>query len=472
MSGLSAEIGQKVADLATGARATPFIVLLAAWSALLSRYAATRDVVVGTTSDGRRVPEVEPIVGFFVKNLLAPADGALDWLFDVRGARGAGARDRPGRVRAPGRSVREGGERLAPERNQSATPLIQVMFSRPPRRRASARGRARRALCRRVPSTGRRHVGARFRAHPRDAARRWVRRRARLRHGALRRVDDCAHGDPLRAPASSGARGPGRPISEVSLLDDAERSWMVEQWRNAPAAASPDALRRLEEQVEHAPDRVAIEHGALHLTYAEVAVRARAVAERLRALGAGAETRVALLVPRSPELVVGLLGVLEVGAVYVPLDPAVPSARLAFVLRDSSARVVLTTRGLAERAGAGAARLSASRRSNGEPPAHARALSALPEQAAYLIYTSGFNGRPQGGRLHASGPDRARVGDRGALRSRGWATPCSSSRAPRSMWRLRRLSRRWSQAVGSSSGKTEAPSLRSRSCVHSSSAAR
>jgi nonribosomal peptide synthetase DhbF len=130
------------------------------------------------------------------------------------------------------------------------------------------------------------------------------------------------------------------------------------------------------------------------LTYAELAGRAERLARRLVAAGAGPEALVAVALPRSPEMVVGLLAVLQAGAAYLPLDPAYPPERLGFLLADSAASLVLTT-----------AELRSTLPPHGTPvleidddgAAHADLpLELDPRSLAYVIYTSGSTGRPKG----------------------------------------------------------------------------
>ncbi|MCP4655936.1 MAG: AMP-binding protein, partial [bacterium] len=95
-------------------------------------------------------------------------------------------------------------------------------------------------------------------------------------------------------------------------------------------------------QVERAPDAVAMVFGGRFLSYRQLNVRAERLARRLRGLGVAPETTVGIAVERVPEVVVGLLGILKAGGVYLPLDASYPEERLAFMLRDAGARVVLT----------------------------------------------------------------------------------------------------------------------------------
>jgi len=154
-----------------------------------------------------------------------------------------------------------------------------------------------------------------------------------------------------------------------------------------------------EAQADLTPAATAVVAGGLHLTYAELEARANQLARHLQALGVGPEVRVALCLERSEQLLVGILGVLKAGGAYVPLDPAYPAERLAFLLEDSRAPVVLTRTSLLPVLPAHEARVVLVDAHAGEIAACAAARpepSALPQNLAYFIYTSGSTGRAKG----------------------------------------------------------------------------
>jgi len=144
------------------------------------------------------------------------------------------------------------------------------------------------------------------------------------------------------------------------------------------------------------PDLVALEFEGQTVTYGELAARSGRLATHLRGLGVGPETLVGVAVDRSPELVVGILGILRAGGAWLPLDPSYPAARLGYMLDDSHvALVVADGVGAAALAGAGVQRVDPGSASDGRadaPPA----VSLSPDNLAYVIYTSGSTGRPKG----------------------------------------------------------------------------
>src|SRR6185436_3435358 len=129
------------------------------------------------------------------------------------------------------------------------------------------------------------------------------------------------------------------------------------------------------------------EPGARELTYDGLVRRANGLAHRLRALGVGPESRVAVLTDRSAESIVGVLGVLAAGSAYVPLDPSHPAERLAFLLADATVRALVAPPALLARASEVAAELPIVATDDAAPAAEPPPGGAAAEDAAYVIYT-------------------------------------------------------------------------------------
>ncbi|WP_433341758.1 amino acid adenylation domain-containing protein [Micromonospora sp. CA-111912] len=156
-----------------------------------------------------------------------------------------------------------------------------------------------------------------------------------------------------------------------------------------------DCLHRMvESQVERTPDAEAVRHRDRSLTYRQLDESANRLARALLARGVTGQDRVGVCLTRDVDLVVALLAVLKAGAAYVPLDPAYPPARVAFMTEDSGARVVLTRSGLADRFGDAALPLDAL--DLADQPADRPDVGGAPSDLAYVIYTSGSTGRPKG----------------------------------------------------------------------------
>ncbi|MDG4801912.1 amino acid adenylation domain-containing protein [Micromonospora sp. WMMD980] len=164
--------------------------------------------------------------------------------------------------------------------------------------------------------------------------------------------------------------------------------------RAGPAPAPVDCLHRMvAAQAARTPAADAVRHGDTTLSYRDLDEAANRLARALLARGVGRGDRVGVCLPRTPELVVALLAVLKAGAAYVPLDPAYPAARVAFMTADSGARLVLTTTGLADRFPGPTVLVD---RLDPTGDATDPATPATPDDLAYVIYTSGSTGRPKG----------------------------------------------------------------------------
>ncbi|MGW0584306.1 amino acid adenylation domain-containing protein, partial [Streptomyces sp. NPDC002920] len=198
---------------------------------------------------------------------------------------------------------------------------------------------------------------------------------------------------------------PHQHITAIEVLDPAERKKILVEWndtaREVPAATLPELFQT---QAARTPDATAVAFAGAEVTYAELDERANRLARLLIRRGIGPERIVGLAVPRSVDLIVGLLAVLKSGAGYLPIDPEYPAERIAFMLADAVPSLTLTTTEVAGRMATGPVLLL-------DDPAVVAELGALPTDApvdeertgpllpqhpAYLIYTSGSTGRPKG----------------------------------------------------------------------------
>ncbi|MCV7039735.1 non-ribosomal peptide synthetase [Mycolicibacterium moriokaense] len=184
----------------------------------------------------------------------------------------------------------------------------------------------------------------------------------------------------------SALADPEKPISELDLMTPADIDWLRRVSAGEEFAADAQTLATLvESQVARTPDAVAVVYEGRHYTYREINAAANRVAHWLIAKGIGTEDRIAVLLDRSPELVITALGVIKAGAVYLPVDPTYPEDRLSFILSDSDPKLVLRE---------AVTELDGFRDDNPTDADRVRPLS--PDSTAYLIYTSGSTGLPKG----------------------------------------------------------------------------
>jgi amino acid adenylation domain-containing protein len=198
---------------------------------------------------------------------------------------------------------------------------------------------------------------------------------------------------------------PEQRLSSLSLLTAAERQRTLVEW-NTTQSMYPDhrCIHELfEAQVEQTPHAIALIHGDTRMPYAELNRRANQLAQYLTRLGVGPESRVAVCVERSPEMVVALLGVLKAGGAYIPLDPAYPAERLAFMLSDAQPLVLLTeqrlNRGQWTTNGGSVPHvvyLDTDRQVIAQQPDQNPNSGVAPDNLCYITYTSGSTGRPKG----------------------------------------------------------------------------
>ncbi|MCP4397916.1 MAG: amino acid adenylation domain-containing protein [bacterium] len=197
-------------------------------------------------------------------------------------------------------------------------------------------------------------------------------------------------------------------VTQLPLLTEAERHKILVEW-NDTTRPFPDrkCLHEIfEEQVERAPDAEAVVCGSRSLSYQELNTRANQLAHHLRTFDIGPDVRVGLCIDRSLEMIVGLMGIMKAGGTYVPLDPAYPKERLAFMLEESQAKVLLTQKRLSEAIPAHRGQTicldadwESIAREDTTNPDHVVTL----ENLIYVIFTSGSTGRPKGAAVYHRG---------------------------------------------------------------------
>ncbi len=387
---VSAELpSSALAALAQGA--TPFMALLAGWTALLHRLTGETDVLVGTPVANRNRPELEALIGFFVNTLVLRTDA------DAVSFRGLVERVRETAIGAFAHQelpFEKLVEALAPERSLARTPFFQTMFSAQdaPFEALSLPGLALGQFPMASPAA---KFDLALLAAPRGESVPLFLTFSRDLY------DDATAERLLRTYATlveAAAAQPEARVSDLPLLGENERAQLLREWTDStpsPGALVPELFRR---QAERAPDAVAVRQEETTVTYRELARRVERLAGTLTALGVGPEVRVGLHLDRSPEAVVSILGVLAAGGAFVPLDPELPAERLAFLMEDAGASRIVTAERLRGALPETALPVHTVEDLVAEenPPA-AVSIPAIPANAAaYVLYTSGSTGRPKG----------------------------------------------------------------------------
>ncbi|WP_425587179.1 non-ribosomal peptide synthetase, partial [Streptomyces violaceusniger] len=400
---IGTETHGKLAALAREADASVFMVLQAAVAALLTRLGAGTDVPIGSPVAGRPDEALDDVVGFFVNTLVLRADTSGDPSFRTLLER---VRDTALAAYAHQELPFEQlVEALNPERTLARHPLFQVSLAL---QTAWDQDFA-------LPGTTATLEWPEARTAKFDLA---FMVNARQGHGGthtgldgvLEYAVDLFDRETAERLADrflwlldEVVARPDAPISRIDVLDAAERHRTLVTWNDT---GRPDLPRLsfpalFEDRVRRSPDALAVECGALRLSYADLDARANQLAHHLIQRGVGPESRVALAFGRSVDMVVGALAVLKTGAAYLPVDPAYPAEWIAFVLADSAVSAVVTRSAFAESLPGAAVStvvtdrpetLSDIRRQPTTSPAVSVPLTA----AAYVIYTSGSTGRPKG----------------------------------------------------------------------------
>jgi amino acid adenylation domain-containing protein len=391
-----AELTARLREVSREHGVTMFMLLLAAWQVLLSRYSGQEDICVGTPIANRNRAETEGLIGFFVNTLVMRTDLSGNPTFGELLERvrevclGAyGHQDVPFEKLV---------EELEPEREMGRTPLFQTMMvmQNAPEERMEMSGVAMReeasdgevakfdVLMTVVEMGGGLRGAVQYAAEMYSEAR--MGRMVRHLEEILREV----------------GRGGGRErIGELGLMGEGEREQILVQWNQTDVMypAGRNLVELFEAQVERTPNAVALETETEQLCFRELNSRANQLAHYLQVLGVGPEITVGLFLPRTSRMVLAMLGILKAGAAYVPLDMSYPQERVAFMLEDAAVRVLLTEEHLVERLPAHGARVVCL---DGDSEAITGESSETPQREtvagnlAYVIYTSGSTGQPKG----------------------------------------------------------------------------
>jgi amino acid adenylation domain-containing protein len=387
---------ESIRALARHEGATPYMVLLAAFQAVLSRHSGQADFAIGTPVANRSRAEFEGLIGYFINMLALRADLSGRPSFA----------ELLGRVRSTALGAFEHQElpfelvveALRPGRDLSRTPLFQVMFvlqnhdvpdvsraelALAPLEVPEGSGTAKFDLTLALADDGPGMVGSfEYDADLFDAT-----TVERLTGHFLRLLEEAT-------------RDPSQAVSDLAILSDDEARRVVVEWNDTRAEVPIEARAHtlFSASASARPDATAVAWDGGALSYAELEARSNRLAHRLRSLGVGRGVRVGVALERSAEVAVGWLGVLKAGGAFVPLDPSYPAERLSFMIDDARASVLLTQRPVRDRlprSRGAVIELDAPGALDGWPDT-APDIATAADDPAYVIYTSGSTGRPRG----------------------------------------------------------------------------
>ena len=397
---LSGRLSARLAQLSRDENVTQFMLLLAVLQTLLHRYTGQDDILIGSPVSGRPRVETENLIAIFLNTLVLRGDLSGDPTFHelLKRVRTT-ALDAFAHQDLPFEKLMDV---LQPERDLSRPPLFQVMFvlQNEPLRPLELAGLKLTPL---PLHSGTAKFDLMFS----------MEESAGSLHGFVEYnsglFDESTIGRLLghfQTLLEGVVANPEQRLSQLPVLTGPERGKILADWNDTDADFQKALFvhQAFEEQVEQTPDAVALVFQNEQLTYRELNYRANRVALALQKLDVKAGDRVGICMRRSPEMMAGLLGILKAGGCYVPLDPAYPKERLAFMINDSQSPVLLTQRSLRDalKFGIPNLKLLCADETNGvsdanrDPRLPSLSGTRPSTSLAYVIYTSGSTGQPKG----------------------------------------------------------------------------
>ncbi|EST38512.1 hypothetical protein N566_06925 [Streptomycetaceae bacterium MP113-05] len=381
-------------DLAQEQGASLFMALTAAVKTVFARYSGQQDIAVGTASSGRNHADLENLIGFLVNTVVLRSHIEPDMSFgQLLGHVRETVLEAFDHEDVPFEHLVDA---VRAERDTSRTPLIQVMIA-----------------LQNAPNDQVRLPGVQTESYPvhREAAPfdltveffatdEGLTAQVGYSTALFDEATIVRFAGHLSTLMLAAATDPDRDLATLPMLTDGEFRQVVRDWGGTSTEALPGTFPQLvEAQARRRPDAPAVEDKHTVLSYQELDDRANRLAHHLVELGAGPGTFVGLCLERGVETIVGLLGIMKAGAAYLPLDPGYPADRLAFMLQDSGAGIVVSRtehlRAL-PRTDAVVVDLARDHELLDAQPGTVPGVALRPADLAYVIYTSGSTGAPKG----------------------------------------------------------------------------
>jgi amino acid adenylation domain-containing protein len=389
--GLDPRMAERLRRFASAAGTTPFAIGALAYRLLLQRLAGDAPFAFATPVSTRSHPAMAAMLGAFINSIVVPTTVNEDRTVEDEARRfDRDLRELLGRASTPFHTI---AETVAPVRRSDRHPLFQTMFVHQERAPLPLLGKAQ--LEEVVLDLG----------APKFDLTLFLTEGAGSLEVAVEYRADLFDESGIRVLAASYAtllgglvEDPQRTVADVPMLDADERARIDGASRGdaldlTTTAPMPEQIHSRSRQT---PDATAIRHGGHRLSYAELSRRAAAIERALREVGSGAGQRVGVFLPRSVELIAGLVGIHRSGAAYVPLDPAYPAARNRQVLADAEVRAVLTTTALEPKLPDGPWSVVHTNNIGEFEGLDLETPTVDPGSIAYILYTSGSTGRPKG----------------------------------------------------------------------------
>ncbi|GAA0336736.1 hypothetical protein GCM10009087_54010 [Sphingomonas oligophenolica] len=384
---LSGPLIDSLKELARAEGATLYMVLLAAYKAMLFRYTGDADIIVGGVTDTRRRPELQPLMGYFLNTMALRSRPRGDvpfraYLAEVkRSVIGAlGASDVPF-----DRLIRA----LDIKRGSGTHPLFNTLFSIEPPVDPFPEGWDLTQMDV-VVGAAKYDLYLELDERPEGMAGRFLYSTELFDASTIHRM--IAHWTRL---LEGVAADPSTPLATLPMIDADEQTLLAETWNDtAKPLPYSNVVDWFAAYVAEMPDAAALDFGAHHWTYAELDRQADSIAAKLIARGVKPGQLVGLALERSPWMVAAMIGVAKTGAAYLPLDPGFPPARLALIVEGAQPALILVEPGTEDVIPASAAPQLVLDRVWPVEPYAAPAIDG--EALAYVLYTSGSTGKPKG----------------------------------------------------------------------------